>query len=349
MSRDLPEIGFQVWGQFTDWPGLERTARAIDGRGFSSLWSNDHLFAAAGSRFVAEDAPPGPFLEGWMTAAGFAMATSGVQVGVLVSAAGYRAVGMAVKQATALDHLSAGRAWLGLGAGWHPRDHAAFGFGLPPVRERLDRLEEQAAAARALLGGETVTADGEHVRLERAVNLPPPVRGRLPIMIGGSGERRTLRIVARYADAWNGEGDPEAWGHRNRVLDSHCAAVGRDPREIRRTAGLPPASIRRTREEAVEALAVRLRANGLDADEALATAAASPLAGTPEDAALALRAYASAGAEEVVVDWPAPSDEATLDALAELAAGSERRRPSALDGAPRKRLRYRIMRRPRGN
>ena len=321
MSGGLPALGFQVWGQFTDWPSLERTARSIDGLGFASLWTNDHFFPAAGAAYQAEDAPPGPFLEGWITLAGFAMATARVSLGVLVSGAGYRNIGLVVKQATAVDHLSAGRVVLGLGAGWHPRDHAAFGFGLPPIGERLDRLEEQAAAARALLDGENVTRTGRHVQLDRAVNLPAPLRGRMPLLLGGSGEKRTLRIVARYADAWNGEGDVATWARRSRILDEHCAAVGRDPNALRRTVGLPPPSIRPTHGAAVAALVDRLRANGLDADEAQAIADLSPLVGTADEVASSLRAYRAAGAVEAVADWPAPFDNDTLVALAELVAG----------------------------
>jgi alkanesulfonate monooxygenase SsuD/methylene tetrahydromethanopterin reductase-like flavin-dependent oxidoreductase (luciferase family) len=318
VGTTLPRIGLQVWGQFTDWPALAATARRVEEIGFASLYSNDHLFPAAGVVYQAEDAPPGPFLEGWITLAGFAMVTSRVELGVLVSSAGYRNVGLLVKQATAVDHLSGGRAVLGLGAGWHQRDHRAFGFGLPPIRERLDRLEEQAAAARALLAGGTVSADGRHVQLDRAVNLPAPVRERLPLLIGGSGEKRTLRIVARYADVWNGEGDAETWGRRNRILDEHCAAVGRAPASIRRTVGLPPASIRPTRAAAVEALVDRFRANGLAADEARDAAEASPLVGTADAVAEALRAYAAAGAAEALIDWLAPFDDETLVALAGL-------------------------------
>jgi alkanesulfonate monooxygenase SsuD/methylene tetrahydromethanopterin reductase-like flavin-dependent oxidoreductase (luciferase family) len=318
MSARLPGIGFQVWGQHTDWPSLRATASRIDDLGFASLWSNDHFFPAAGAAAVAEDAPPGPFLEGWITLAGFAMVTSRVRLGVLVSGAGYRNVGVLVKQATAVDHLAVGRVSLGLGAGWHPRDHAAFGFGLPSIGERLDRLEAQAAAARALLDGEAVTVDGPHVRLDRAVNLPPPIAARMPLMIGGSGERRTLQIVARHADAWNGEGDVATWARRNRILDDHCGAVGRDPLAIRRTVGLPPASVRATRREAVDALGLRLVHNGLPAAEALEAASSSPLAGSAAAVADVLAAYRAAGADEAIIDWPAPFDDATLEALATL-------------------------------
>lgn len=318
MTGPLPAIGFQVWGQFTDWPQIAATALRMEDVGFASVYANDHLYPAAGARYQRPDAPPGPFLEGWITAAGIAAITHRVEVGVLVSSAAYRNVGLLVKQATALDHLSGGRAVLGLGAGWHVRDHEAFGFTLRPIGERLDQLEEQAAAARAMLGGETVSVHGRHVRLDRAVNLPPPLRPRLPLLLGGSGEKRTLRIVARCADIWNGEGDLATWTHRNAVLDGHCAAVGRDPAEIRRTVGLPPASVRPSREAAVAALADRLRANGLDADEARTDAEASPMAGTLDEVAGHLRAYAAAGAAEVLIDWPAPFDDQTLAALASL-------------------------------
>jgi alkanesulfonate monooxygenase SsuD/methylene tetrahydromethanopterin reductase-like flavin-dependent oxidoreductase (luciferase family) len=314
----LPRIGFQVWGQFTTWPALAATARDIERLGYDSLWANDHLFPAAGAAAAASpDGLAGPFLEGWMTAAGFAMVTERVSVGVLVSGAGYRNPGLLVKQATALDHLSGGRAWLGLGAGWHQRDHAAFGFDLPPIRERLDRFDEQSAAIRALLDAAgPVTVDGTWVRMDRAVNDPPPV-GRLPLMLGGSGEKRTLRIVARDADAWNGEGAPEEWARRSGILDEHCAAIGRDPAAITRTAGVPPLHVRATRTEAKRSLAATLEANHLSADEAAAIAEADPLAGTHDDVLATLRAWAAAGADEVIIDWPAPFDVESLERLAE--------------------------------
>lgn len=259
----------------------------------------------------------GPFLEGWMTAAGMAMVTDRVSVGVLVSGAAYREAGLLVKMATALDHLCGGRAVLGLGAGWHTRDHAAFGFSLPPVRERLDRLDEQAAAIRALLDGGTCSVHGAWVTMDAAVNDPPPI-GPLPLMIGGSGERRTLRIVARDADAWNGEGDPGTWARRSAVLDRHCAELGRDPGAIRRTAGIPPVHIRATAGEARRSLAAVLGRNGLPPGEALATAEADPFAGTMGGILRSLEAYAAAGAHEVIADWPAPFDDETLERLVEV-------------------------------
>lgn len=311
----LPPVGFQVWGQFTDWPAMAATARRIEALGFSSLWANDHFFPPAGRQAATPEGLPGPYLEGWMTAAGFAMVTERIPVGVLVSGAGYREAGLLVKMGTALDHLSGGRALLGLGAGWHIRDHAAFGFRLPPIGARLDRLDEQSRAIRALLDGREFTASGTWVTMDRAVNDPPPI-GRLPLVIGGSGVQRTLRIVARDADVWNGEGTPEEWGRRSAVLDAHCAEVGRDPAAIRRTVGIPPIHIRATTDEARRSLAAILERHGIGRDEAIATATDDRFAGSLDDILRALRAYVAVGAEEVISDWPAPFDDETLERLA---------------------------------
>ena len=294
MSARLPGVGFQVWGQFTDWPAMASTARRIETLGFSSLWANDHFFPPAGRQAATPDGLPGPYLEGWMTAAGFAMVTERVPVGVLVSGAGYRDAGLLVKMGTALDHLSGGRALLGLGAGWHVRDHAAFGFSLPPIGARLDRLDEQSRAIRALLDGHEVTTSGTWVTMDRAVNDPPPL-GPLPLMIGGSGERRTLRIVARDADAWNGEGTPDVWARRSAILDTHCADLGRDPGAIRRTVGIPPIHIRATTDEARRSLAELLVRNGLGPEEALETASGDPFAGTLDAVLAALGGCALTG------------------------------------------------------
>jgi alkanesulfonate monooxygenase SsuD/methylene tetrahydromethanopterin reductase-like flavin-dependent oxidoreductase (luciferase family) len=313
----LPAIGLQVWGQNVTWPELMDEARAIQGLGFASLWSNDHFWPAAGRDAATDRGVAGGFLEGWITLAGFAAATSRIPLGVLVSGAGYRNAGLVVKQATALDHMSGGRMTLGLGAGWHEREHRAFGFGFPSLGDRITRLEEQALVIRALLDGESVTYAGRWVDMAGARNEPPPM-GSLPFLIGGSGERRTLAIVARNADAWNGEGDPATWAHKNKVLDEHCARIGRDPRAIRRTVGAAPARIRTTRDQAVASLAATLVANGLSSAEANETAAASPLVGTSADVAAALAAWGTAGAAEVIIDWPAPFDRETLEGLSAL-------------------------------
>ncbi len=207
---------------------------------------------------------------------------------------------------------------LGLGAGWHEREHRAFGVDYPSIGRRLDRLEEAAAICRTLLDGEAATVEGRWWSAGGARNEPVPVQPRLPLVIGGSGEKRTLRIVARYADWWNGEGDPAAIARKRAVLAGHCETIGRDPATIPVTVGLQPAFVRETAAEAREGLARTLESHGLTASEARAAAAASALAGTRHDVAETLRAYAVVGADEVIVDLPAPFDRPTLEALASI-------------------------------
>ena len=311
-------LGFQVWGQAVSWPELAATARDIERLGFDSLWTNDHFLPASGPDAGAPGAPEGPVLESWMTLAGLAAETRRIPLGVLVSGAGYRNPGLLVKQATALDHISGGRVTLGLGAGWHEREHRAFGFEYPSLGERITRLDEQATAIRGLLDGETVTVNGQYVHIVRGRNLPPPLQARLPLLIGGSGKHRTLRIVARVADVWNGEGDPPTFARLNAILDEHCAAIGRPPGEIRRTVGAAPIRIRDTREAAVADLTSALIANGLAPADARAAAETSPLLGNEGEVAGSLAAYAAAGADELIADWPAPFDLETLERLASL-------------------------------
>jgi F420-dependent oxidoreductase-like protein len=309
-------VGFQVWGQFVSWAELMAQAREIEHLGFDSLWANDHFMPATGDRAHSPEGLEGPFFEGWMTLAGFAAATARIRLGILVSGAGYRNPVLLVKQATALDHLSGGRVTLGLGAGWHEREHRAFGFEYPSLGQRIDRLDEQATVIRGLLDGEAVTFSGRWVRTEAARNDPPPLQSHLPLLIGGSGERRTLPIVARCADAWDGEGDPATYAHKNAVLNQRCAEIGRDPATIRRTVGVLPACIRDTRAEALDVLAATLGHHGLEPEEARAFAETSPLVGAEAAVLAALGAWRDAGAEEAIVDWPAPFDRETLERLA---------------------------------
>jgi alkanesulfonate monooxygenase SsuD/methylene tetrahydromethanopterin reductase-like flavin-dependent oxidoreductase (luciferase family) len=309
-------LGFQVWGQFIDWPDLMAVGRRIEELGFSGLWSNDHLLPVAGGGPDALEMEEGPVWDGWMTLAGWAERTSRITLGCLVSSVSYRHPAVLVKMATALDHASGGRAVLGLGAGWHAAEHRAFGFTLPPVRERLDRFEEGVRIARAMLDGEPAHVEGTWLRADGARNQPLPVQARLPLLIGGSGEKRTLPLVARFADAWNGEGDPETYARKSALLDALCLEVGRDPGRVRRTVGLPPPLIRARRDDAVQVLAGLLARNGLPPGAAREAAAASPLVGTVDAVAAHLRRYRQAGASEALFDWPAPSDDETLVALA---------------------------------
>jgi alkanesulfonate monooxygenase SsuD/methylene tetrahydromethanopterin reductase-like flavin-dependent oxidoreductase (luciferase family) len=251
---------------------------------------------------------------------GWANVTSRARLGCLVSGIGYRNPSLLVRMATALDHASGGRAALGIGAGWHEREHRMFGFAYPGLRERLDRLEEAAAICRGLLDGHRVTLDGAWFQVLEAVNDPPTVQDRLPLVIGGSGKKRTLKIVARFADWWNADGDdPAAFAALNDILDEHCVAVGRDPTEIRRTIGQPPPLIRASTQEARRDLAEIFVAHGMPPQVAREVAEADPYAGTRSAVVDRLAAFAEAGASLVVFDWPAPFDPATQEALAEMA------------------------------
>ena len=305
-----------MWGQSATWAELMSAGERIEALGFASLWANDHLMPILGDADGPVLGARGSVFEGWMTLGAWAARTSRLPLGVLVCGVGYRNVGLTVKMATALDHASDGRAILGLGAGWHEPEHRAFGYEMLSLGDRISRLDEASQVARGMLDGAAVTFDGRWVRAHEMGNDPAPLQARMPLMIGGSGEKRTLRIVARDADIWNGEGDADTYARKSAVLDQHCAEVGRDPATIRRTVGIQPICIRSTRAEAVDVLTAILARQGGSADQARAWAASSPLADTQETVIRLLRAWHAAGAEEAIVDLPTPIDDETLERLA---------------------------------
>jgi alkanesulfonate monooxygenase SsuD/methylene tetrahydromethanopterin reductase-like flavin-dependent oxidoreductase (luciferase family) len=204
---------------------------------------------------------------------------------------------------------------LGIGAGWHEPEIDAFGYEPLSLGDRISRLDEAAHVARHMLDGESVRHDGRWIRADGMRNDPAPVRGRLPLLIAGSGEKRTLRIVARDADIWNGEGLPEVYAHKATVLDGWCAEVGRDPLSVRRTVGIPPVCVRSTREAAVAALAGILGRFGGSPEQARGWAESSPLADTADVVARHLRDWRAAGAEEAIIDLPSPIDDETFGCL----------------------------------
>lgn len=309
-------LGFQVWGQFVSWQELMEMGRRVDELGFDSLWSNDHLLPVAGGGPEALALDAGPVWDGWMTLAGWAEHTSRVTLGCLVSGAAYRNPGLLVRMVTALDHASGGRAILGLGAGWHAAEHRAFGYDVATLGARLDRLEEAAAICRQMLDGEAAHLEGAWFSADGARAEPAPVQEHLPLLIGGGGERRTLPLVARVADIWNGEGDPQTYARKSALLDGLCRQQGRDPTSVQRTVGLPPPLIREDRNEAVAELERRLIRHGLAPEAARAASETSPLVGSIRQVVAHLRRYHVAGAREVIFDWPSPADEPTLQALA---------------------------------
>ncbi len=216
-------LGVLLWSQATGWPAFEAGARRVEELGYHSLWTWDHLYAIFGD-------PMQPIFEGYATLAAWAKVTSRVKLGLLVGANTFRNPSLVAKTVTTIDHISDGRAILGIGGAWMEPEHRAHGieFG-SGFGERLTWMDESVAAMRALLDGERVTSpDGGRYRFEDLVLLPQPVQDHLPIMIGGSGERKTLRTVAKYADQWNAMGSVEKLRHKVEVLRGHCDAVGRD-------------------------------------------------------------------------------------------------------------------------
>src|SRR5215207_4177054 len=205
-------------------------AKTAEDNGFSSISVMDHLHQIP---------PIGPqelnMLEGTMALAGIAARTSKASLGLLVGGVTYRNAALLAKMTTTLDVISGGRAVLGIGAAWFEAEHDAYGFRFPPLKERFERLEDALRIARAMFTEERATVEGTHHSVHGALNNPRPLRGDIPILIGGSGERKTLRFVAQYADACNLFGDVERVQHLLGVLDRHCEDVGRVPSEITRT------------------------------------------------------------------------------------------------------------------
>lgn len=211
---------------------LTETAQIADQGGASLFTVMDHYFQM-------EDlgGPPEPMLEGYTTLGYLAGLTENLRLGLLVTGATYRHPGLLAKIVTTLDVLSRGRAMLGIGAAWYDREHAGLGVPFPPVSERFERLEEALEIVEQMWAGEGGSYVGRHYQLAETVNVPPPVqRPRPPILIGGSGEKKTLRLVAQHADACNlFGGSPDAVRHKLDVLRRHCDDVGRDYESIEKT------------------------------------------------------------------------------------------------------------------
>ena len=234
------KIGLQV-SSFT-WPGgpqaiaptLARIAQTADQAGFDSIWVMDHFFQIRGNGPSTD-----PMLEGWTTLGFLAGLTSRARLGLMVGGIHYRTAGLWAKAATTLDVLSGGRAWLGIGAAWNEEESRALGFPMPPLGVRFEMLEEMLQITHALWTGERGTEgsfQGRHYQANRLLNSPQVLtRPHPPIMIGGGGEQKTLRLVAQYADATNVFGDGPRLAHKFAVLREHCERLGRRYEEIERS------------------------------------------------------------------------------------------------------------------
>lgn len=232
MSHPI-RFGIQTSQQNVEWGSMLDLWKKAEGWGYDSLWNFDHFYPI----FVD---PNGPCLEGWTTLAALGQATSRVRIGHLVNGNTYRNPCVLAKMAATLDHVTSGRLNLGIGAGWFELEHDAFGLDFKTVRGRLDALDEACRILKGMFTGEPFSLKGKHYTVDNARGLPVPVqRPHPPIMIGGSGEKVLLRIVAEHADMWNTSGDADRLAHLVDVIRRHGDAVGRDTEQIEKTVMMP--------------------------------------------------------------------------------------------------------------
>jgi F420-dependent oxidoreductase-like protein len=280
------------------WEDLLATWQELDrGSGFDSLWLMDHFVTGFGTAFGSE----GPCMEAWTALAALAQVTERVRIGILVTGNTYRHPVVLAKQATTVDIISGGRLEFGIGAAWHTYEHEAYGIPFHTTRERLERLDEAVHVIKALWTQPTPRFDGRYYQLNEPPYNPPNVQQpHPPILIGGGGEKRTLRTVASYADAANVGGSPAEVSHKFRVLDEHCRAVGRDPAAIRRTTQVP---LFLTEDSAFRGRVLQgmSAATGRSEEEA----AQSLLLGSVGEIKDRIQEYAAAGVQEfMLAQWP---------------------------------------------
>ena len=220
---------FSIWPSAAQpWDDIRDTAAHCEQTGWDAVYFADH--------FMPNGPDPTPLdgdtLECWSVLAGLAATVPRVKLAPLVTSVTYRHPAVLANIAAAVDQISGGRLTLGVGAGWQINEHEAYGIGLGTIKERLDRFEEACQVLTGLLHQPRTTFDGAFFRVTDAPNQPAPVQEKMPILIGGGGEKRTLKIAAQYADEWNAWTSPEVLEHKVGVLGQHCEAIGRDPAEI---------------------------------------------------------------------------------------------------------------------
>ena len=250
------KLSANCWNQYTDWDDFLAAQQRADRLGYDGIWTWDHVYPIVGSH-------EGPIFEAYTAMAAVAASTERASIGLMVGANTFRNPALVAKMITTLDHISNGRAVLGIGAAWFETEHAAFGlpFGESPGR-RLRWLAEALPIMRGMLDGTRPTTDGDRYATAAALNLPAPIQEHLPILIGGSGRKVTLRLVAEYADACNIGGASDDLAEKDAALVEHCEAIGRDETTIERTVGIGSPFIRDSREEAYTVMADVFADNG---------------------------------------------------------------------------------------
>lgn len=271
---------FSVWpGPMQTWGSVLTLARHAENTGWDGLWFADHFMPDS-------DDPRGDTLECWSSIAALAVAVPRIRLGTLVCGNTYRHPAILANQAATVDIISGGRFTLGIGAGWQRSEHERYGIPFPSSRERLERLDEACRLIKALTTQERSDFSGRYYSLEGAPLDPKPVQDPLPLLVGGGGEKVTLRIAAELADVWNTWGDPDVMRHKIEVLEGHCEDVGRDPASIERSANA----------------FVFLSDDPAEVDESRASAPARrSIVGNAAELAETIAAYRDAGVDEFIV------------------------------------------------
>lgn len=304
MATDVVKLGADFFSEFTTWDNLLGGMRKAEQLGYDSLWMPDHVLPSTGQI-------EGPILEPYMAMAGVAAHTTRASLGLLVSPISLRNPALVTKMITTLDHISHGRAILGIGGGWAEEEYRQYGadFGTS-AGQRLGWLEEALPMVRGMLEGSRPSTPGPRWNMQEVVNSPPPVQENLPILIGGAGPKVTLRLVAEFADMCNMIGPAQAIADRDQVLIAHCKTAGRDPDEVERTVGIRQPIIRDSKLEAEKVLRETFASHHAEQLTGLGHA------GTVSDIAALCSDYISIGYKHLIFQFLSPFDEETLTRLA---------------------------------
>ena len=310
------KLGANLWNQYVEWPRFLEGMLQAEDLGYDSLFTWDHVYPIVGSW-------EGPALETYTAMAAVAAQTKRATIGHLVTANTFRNPGLVAKMITTIDHISHGRAVLGIGAAWMEPEHTGFGieFGDRPGT-RLRWLEQSLQVITGMLAGKRPSsAEGDRYDFHDVLNLPAPVQKHIPILIGGSGPKVTLRLVAQYADM-NNLGNPvEPLIKSDAILREHCERLGRDEKQIERTVELQRVVIRDTREAALAREAELLAHNGGAVDDEVRPGSAGVgseriIAGNPDEVFEQLKPYVDAGYRHLICGFPPPYDDETMRRLA---------------------------------
>jgi len=288
-------------------------AVAAEESGFDSVWVMDHVY-----QIMTVGPRTDPMFEAYTLLGAIAARTRRTSLGTMVTGVTYRNPAMLAKQVTTLDVISSGRAILGIGAAWNEDEHAGYGYDFPEVKQRLDRLEEALQICRAMFTEASPSFTGSEYHIHEALNVPRPIRpDGIPILVGGGGERRLLRLVATYADAWNGFGDLATIRHKLDVLERHCEEVGRDPASITKTR-LGGLVIAETSAEAERRSRAMMEARGMDEERFRGYV----IAGDPDSVREQVSAYLDAGLDGLVFNMNDAQDLEPVRLAGETLAGS---------------------------